>query len=76
MLLCSTWHWREGKLPDTKAELYQQFVEEVYRWKKDEFPTTPERENNSTAKLKELALAAIDKEENRFCLRTSLLRVY
>jgi len=60
---------REGKLPDTKAELYQQFVEEVYRWKKDEFPTTPEERQQLNAKLKELALAAIDKEENRFCLR-------
>jgi hypothetical protein len=69
MVLCSTWHLREGKLPDTKAELYQQFVEEVYRWKKDEFPTTPEEREQLNAKLKELALAAIDKEENRFCLR-------
>jgi len=68
-LLCSTWHLREGKLPDTKAELYQQYVEEVYRWKKDEFPTTPEQRKQLNAKLKELALAAIDKEENRFCLR-------
>jgi predicted NACHT family NTPase len=68
-LLCSTWHLREGKLPDTKAELYQQYVEEVYRWKKDEFPTTPEQRQQLNAKLKELALAAIDKEENRFCLR-------
>ena len=68
-LLCSTWHLRDGKLPDTKAELYQQFVEEVYRWKKDEFPTTPEERKQLNAKLKELALAAIDKEENRFCLR-------
>jgi HEAT repeat protein/GTPase SAR1 family protein len=69
MLLCSTWHLRGGKLPDTKAELYQQLVEEVYRWKKDEFPTTPEERKQLNAKLKELALAAIDKEENRFCLR-------
>jgi hypothetical protein len=68
-LLCSIWHLREGKLPDTKAELYQQYVEEVYRWKKDEFPTTPEQRKQLNAKLKELALAAIDKEENRFCLR-------
>jgi predicted NACHT family NTPase len=68
-LLCSTWHLRDGKLPDTKAELYQQYVEEVYRWKKDEFPTTPEERKQLNAKLKELALAAIDKEENRFCLR-------
>jgi predicted NACHT family NTPase len=69
MLLCSTWHLRDGKLPDTKAELYQQFVEEVYRWKKDEFRTEPEERKQLNAKLKELALAAIDKEENRFCLR-------
>jgi DNA replication protein DnaC len=68
-LLCSTWHLRQGKLPDTKAELYQQFVEEVYRWKKDEFPTTPEQREQLNAKLKVLALEAIDKEENRFCLR-------
>ncbi len=68
-LLCSTWHLREGKLPDTKAELYQQFVEEVYRWKEDEFPTTAEERKQFNAKLKELALAAIDKEENRCCLR-------
>jgi GTPase SAR1 family protein len=76
MLLCSTWHLREGKLPDTKAELYQQFVEEVYRWKKDEFPTTPEERQQLNAKLKELALAAIDKEENRFCLRHKFVEVY
>jgi HEAT repeat protein len=71
-LLCSTWHWREGKLPDTKAELYQQFVEEVYRWqdKEKEVPTiTPEEREQLNAKLKELAVAAIDNETNRFCLR-------
>jgi predicted NACHT family NTPase len=68
-LLCSIWHLRDGKLPDTKAKLYQQFVEEVYRWKKDEFRTEPEERKQLNAKLKELALAAIDKEENRFCLR-------
>jgi HEAT repeat protein/GTPase SAR1 family protein len=71
-LLCSTWHLREGKLPDTKAELYQQFVEEVYRWqdKEKEVSTiTPEEREQLNAKLKELAVAAIDNETNRFCLR-------
>ncbi len=68
MLLCSIWHWQEGNLPDTKAELYQQFIEEVYRWKKDEFPITSEEKKQLNAKLKELALAAIDRENNRFCL--------
>ncbi len=71
-LLCSTWHLWEGKLPDTKAELYQQFVEEVYRWqdKEKEVSTiTPEEREQLNAKLKELAVAAIDNETNRFCLR-------
>ncbi|HEY9613554.1 NACHT domain-containing protein, partial [Allocoleopsis sp.] len=71
-LLCSTWHLWEGKLPDTKAKLYQQFVEEVYRWqdKEKEVSTiTPEEREQLNAKLKELAVAAIDNETNRFCLR-------
>ncbi|NMF65874.1 HEAT repeat domain-containing protein [Brasilonema octagenarum] len=72
-LLCATWHLRDGKLPDTKAELYQQFVDEVYRWKQEEFPTTPEDRKQLNAKLKELALAAIDNEKNRFCLREKFL---
>lgn len=69
MLLCSIWHFLDGKLPDTKAELYQQYVEKVYRWKENKFPTTPERQKQLTAKLGELAKEAIDKQENRFCLR-------
>ncbi len=69
MLLCSTWHSLDGKLPDTKAELYEQFVDEVYRWKKDELKITPQQRKELNAKLKELALAAIDQEENRFSLR-------
>lgn len=69
MLLCSTWHSLDGKLPDTKAELYQHFVDEVYRWKKDELRITPQQKKQLNTKLKELALAAIDKEENRFSLR-------
>ncbi|MBP5973939.1 HEAT repeat domain-containing protein [Brasilonema sp. CT11] len=73
MLLCATWHLLDGKLPDTKAELYQQFVNEVYRWKQETFPTTPEDRKQLNAKLKELALAAIDKEKNRFCLREKFL---
>lgn len=67
MLLCSIWHLLEGKLPDTKAELYQHYVEEVYRWKQDE--TTPEERQQLNFKLGELAKEAIDKQENRFCLQ-------
>lgn len=75
MLLCSTWQGLEGKLPDTKAELYQHFVDEVYRWKKEELRITPQRRKELNAKLKELALAAIDKEENRFSLREKFVEI-
>jgi HEAT repeat protein len=68
MLLCSIWHLLDGKLPDTKAELYQHYVEEVYRWKQDEFPTSEDRQQLNL-KLGELAKEAIDKQENRFCLQ-------
>ena len=67
MLLCSTWHWREGKLPDTKAELYEQFVETIYQWEKNR--TTSEQRRQLNAKLGELALKAIDGEPTRFRLR-------
>jgi HEAT repeat protein/signal recognition particle GTPase len=73
MLLCSIWHSLDGKLPDTKAELYQHYVEEVYRWKQDEFPTTPEERQQLNAKLGELAKKAIDKQENRFCLQNKFI---
>ncbi len=68
-LLCSTWHLRDGKLPDTKAELYQMYVDDFYRWKKDEFHTTSQQRKQLNAKLGELALKAIDEEEKRFCLQ-------
>ncbi|MCW6051709.1 NACHT domain-containing protein [Lyngbya sp. CCAP 1446/10] len=69
MLLCSIWYLLDGKLPDTKAELYQQYVEEVYRWKEEEFRITPEEKKQLNIKLKELALQAIKYEGNRFCLQ-------
>jgi HEAT repeat protein/DNA replication protein DnaC len=74
MLLCSIWHLLDGKLPDTKAELYQHYVEEVYRWKEDEFPTTSEERKQLNAKLGELAKKAIDKQENRFCWRMEFVK--
>jgi HEAT repeat protein len=73
-LLCAIWHLLDGNLPDTKAELYQQFVEEVYRWKQVEFLTTPEEREQLNTKLQKLALVAIDKEENKFCLQEKLIK--
>ncbi|WP_226588902.1 NACHT domain-containing protein [Microseira wollei] len=74
MLLCSIWHLLDGKLPDTKAELYQKYVEEVYRWKEEESRITPEERQQLNVKLGELAKEAIDKQENRFCWRMEFVK--
>ncbi|MGJ5632604.1 HEAT repeat domain-containing protein, partial [Nostoc sp. CALU 1950] len=68
-LLCLNWQSREGKLPDTQAGLYQQFVDDFDKWKKAEFVTNSKQRQQLNVKLGELAKAAIDKEESRFRLR-------
>ena len=72
-LLCSTWHLREGKLPDTRAELYKQFVDDLYEWKREHFPTSAQQREELNNKLGELAKEAIDKELTRFRLRYDLV---
>ncbi|MEL7358243.1 MAG: NACHT domain-containing protein [Cyanobacteria bacterium J06560_6] len=72
-LLCSTWHLRDRKLPDTRAELYEQFVDDLYEWKRDRFPTTAQQREELNCKLGELAKEAIDKELTRFRLRHGLV---
>ncbi|MBD0301886.1 MAG: NACHT domain-containing NTPase, partial [Tolypothrix sp. T3-bin4] len=67
-LVCLNWQSREGKLPDTQAGLYQQFVDDFYKWKKDEFATTSHQRQQLNTKLGELAKAAIDKESTHFRL--------
>lgn len=68
-LLCFGWSLREGKLPETKAELYEQFVTDLYEFKSKEFYTSPKERDQLNAKLAELSREAIDKENNRFLLR-------
>ncbi|MEH1923747.1 HEAT repeat domain-containing protein [Nostoc sp.] len=68
-LLCLNWRSGDGKLPDTQAGLYQQFVDDFYKWKKDEFSTNSHQRQQLNIKLGELAKAAIDKEATRFRLR-------
>ncbi|MFW9264755.1 HEAT repeat domain-containing protein, partial [Nostoc sp. CALU 546] len=68
-LLCLNWQSGEGKLPDTQAGLYQQFVDDFYKWKKDEFAINSDQRQQLNVKLGELAKAAIDKEATRFRLR-------
>ncbi|AFY99298.1 NACHT domain-containing protein [Calothrix sp. PCC 6303] len=68
-LLCLNWQSGNGKLPDTQAGLYQQFVDDFYKWKTNEFATTPQQRQQLNVKLGELAKTAIDKEATRFRLR-------
>ncbi|MBE9206317.1 HEAT repeat domain-containing protein [Nostoc sp. LEGE 06077] len=73
-LLCSTWQDSDKGLPETKAGLYQQFVEEVYKWKENRFPTTEQQQEELNAALGRLAKRAIDQETSRFRLRHKLVR--
>ncbi|MDZ8239698.1 MAG: NACHT domain-containing protein [Nostoc sp. ChiQUE01a] len=73
-LLCSTWQGSDQGLPETKAGLYQQFVEEVYKWKEKHFPTTEQQQEELNAALGRLAKRAIDQETSRFRLRHKLVR--
>ena len=74
-LLCSTWNlWRDrGGLPNTKAKLYQEFVEKFYDWKGKEFPTNSTQRKKLNRALGELAKLAIDQTESRFRLKHSLV---
>jgi hypothetical protein len=73
-LLCSTWQGSDKGLPETKAGLYQQFVEEFYKWKENRFFITEEKQEELNAALGRLAKRAIDEETSRFRLRHKLVR--
>lgn len=73
-LLCSTWQGSDKGLSETKAGLYQQFVEEVYKWKDNRFPTTEQQQEELNAALGRLAKRAIDQETSRFRLRHKFVR--
>lgn len=75
-LLCFNWYLGEGKLPQTKAGLYEQFVVDFYEWKKGQFATTGEQRKRLNAALGELAREAIDKEATRFRLRQEFVCEY
>ncbi|MFN6438523.1 MAG: HEAT repeat domain-containing protein [Nostoc sp. DedSLP01] len=73
-LLCSTWQGSDKGLPETKAGLYQQFVEEFYKWKENRFPTTEQQQEELNAALGRLAKKAIDQETSRFRLTHKFVR--
>ena len=75
-LLCRIWQSQEGALPETKAQLYNQYVEAIYKWELkqlDEALNEQELEELNLV-LGQLALQAIDRKDSRFCLRESLVR--
>jgi HEAT repeat protein len=67
-LLCPIWQDEQGDLPDTTAELYESFVESIYKWKKKEFPMKKAERDSLNAGLGELAKASLDGEGIRFRL--------
>ncbi|WP_239005460.1 NACHT domain-containing protein [Gloeothece citriformis] len=67
-LLCYAWQKRKGDLPETKAGLYQWFVDTFYQWKEEYFSTTSAQRKELNKALGTLAKEAIDQPVSRFRL--------
>ena len=77
-LLCYSWQLRQGELPETKAGLYEWFVDTFYEWNKGKVPTklsVAKREELNRA-LGELAKEAIDQDSSRFRLREKFVKQF
>lgn len=61
-MLCQSWYFLQGELPETKANLYQRFVDATYEWKKGEFGTTVAQRQLLNQALGKLALRMIDEQ--------------
>ncbi|WP_413171803.1 HEAT repeat domain-containing protein [Anabaena azotica] len=61
-MLCQSWYFLQGELPETKANLYQRFVDATYEWKKGEFGTTATQRQLLNQALGKLALRMIDEQ--------------
>ncbi|MFB2876163.1 HEAT repeat domain-containing protein [Floridanema aerugineum] len=72
-LLCSSWQNEEGNLPQTKAALYYQFVQQFYKWKECAFPISREKQRELNKALGELALRDIEESSSRFRLKESFI---
>lgn len=70
-LLCRSWSLAQGVLPQTKSLLYRQFVETLYEWKQDRFPTTIAQRQQLNEALGQVALRALLQRETRFRLSHS-----
>ncbi|MEI1376277.1 NACHT domain-containing protein [Nostoc sp. UHCC 0926] len=72
-LLCGIWQGEEEKLPETKAGLYHQCVQQFYRWKQNRFPTSIKEQRDLNKALGLLALRDIKEGSSRFRLRESFI---
>jgi Effector-associated domain 4/NACHT domain len=75
-LLCRYWFVAQGKLPSTKASLYQQFTDTIYEWKQDRFPTSLSQRQQLNLGLGKLALqttvAPQNSTDDRYLVRFRL----
>ncbi|NER95761.1 MAG: NACHT domain-containing protein [Symploca sp. SIO1B1] len=78
MLSCLTWEKQGGKLPETKAGLYQRLADGLYRLKDDKpkLKVRPKKQKKLNKKLGKLAKAAIKGQDSRFRLRESFVKQY
>jgi predicted NACHT family NTPase len=72
-LLCRVWEFKQGKLPNTKSLLYQQFVETIYECKQDFLPTKFSQKQQLHQALSTLALQAIFSNQSKSRLTPSLV---
>jgi hypothetical protein len=62
-LLCASWEEKQA-LPDTQADLYERFVNYIYRWKRREFRTEFDRRPDLDLALGKLALVGLNRQAN------------
>ncbi len=74
-LLCYSWQLKQGELPETKAGLYEWFVEAFYKWNKGkaQIELSRSQEEKLNRALGELAKRAIDGETSRFRLTKTFI---
>jgi Effector-associated domain 4/NACHT domain len=72
-LLCRSWILNQGQLPSTKTNLYRQFVEAIYSWKQDLFPTSLSQRQSLNQVLSQLALQAMQQTTSIFRISQTMV---
>lgn len=71
IMLCQIWELHEGNLPETKAEIFKEFIRATYQWR--EVSIEKAELDNLHHALGQLALQAMESEKSRFRIRRSLV---